>query len=357
MANSFQIGSAHPYPWPKTIGFHTLNTTDDIIQHLKNNKIWTVSEKLDGCNLCLSTQGWIASRNIIVSNRESPKLVYQGVQLNKVHEIFLKMDKLKILLQKHLISNVNFDVMVYGELILQGTATTKHDIFNYKERKMLPGDFYGFALGLNFPTTTKIPLIFKNGFFHNQDFFIVPFSFFLKKIFDQCDINCPPILAIGNLNEIIENEIFKDKINKRKIEGVILSGNKGEGLLKWKYIKHPSESLLAHFEKLSDVFPSMKSFQEMCQYSNNFVNTIEETQLKNIMEIYFKLIETKLCNNLKEARKEGNFTFNLILEMEVNQLLNSVKESTVKILDPLLCNTMKEIIRQDIKMYVNKNLM
>jgi hypothetical protein len=133
MANSFQIGSAHPYPWPKTIGFHTLNTTDDIIQHLKNNKIWTVSEKLDGCNLCLSTQGWIASRNIIVSNRESPKLVYQGVQLNKVHEIFLKMDKLKILLQKHLISNVNFDVMVYGELILQGTATTKHDIFNYKE--------------------------------------------------------------------------------------------------------------------------------------------------------------------------------------------------------------------------------
>ena len=61
------VGQRHPHPWPKIIGFHTQGAVDKVLRHMRDDRIWNVTEKLDGSNLTISTEGWIASRNLIIS--------------------------------------------------------------------------------------------------------------------------------------------------------------------------------------------------------------------------------------------------------------------------------------------------
>ena len=79
MQRSFDIGAAHPFSWPKINGFHTSSSAEEMVHHLKANKVWNVTEKLDGSNVCISTQGWISSKKQIISNRDNPKTVFQNV--------------------------------------------------------------------------------------------------------------------------------------------------------------------------------------------------------------------------------------------------------------------------------------
>ena len=43
---------------------------------------------------------------------------------------------------------------MYGEWIQEGTAGSKKDVFNYKQREIFKGNFYGFGFILTFPEET-----------------------------------------------------------------------------------------------------------------------------------------------------------------------------------------------------------
>ena len=43
------------------------------------------------------------------------------------------------------------EVVVYGEWIHKGTATSTKDEYNYAQRKILPGPFHAFGLGICLP--------------------------------------------------------------------------------------------------------------------------------------------------------------------------------------------------------------
>jgi len=65
-----QRGDPHPFSWPKISSFLTLQALDLVTKHIEENKEWNVCEKIDGCNVCVSNQGWIASRNKIIGHIE-----------------------------------------------------------------------------------------------------------------------------------------------------------------------------------------------------------------------------------------------------------------------------------------------
>ena len=362
MATSFEIGSPHPYAWPKTNGFHTRHSVEFIVKHLKENNIWNVTEKLDGCNLCFSSQGWISSRNKIISTRESPKTLFQGVHIQNMLNMFNKVDQLKDFLKTNVFKHEDFQVLLFGELILNGTGMGKHDIFKYKERKMMPGDFVCFAIGLVLPENTALPFIFKNGFLHegNQGpFYIVPMSFYLTRILEQVHITHTPLLATGMLDHILEMESLRDKMFGRHLEGLILSGNNGEGFIKWKYNERPSLELAQHYKELKELCmdsparKSVKKLQELHDFAYNYANKMEDTSYENMMTVYFHVRGIHLLQTLVKAKREGAFTFHLALEFETEKLLNHMRRSHDQMFDPLLNIQMRDQIKSDLKKYFN----
>jgi hypothetical protein len=274
--------------------------------------------------------------------------------------IFNKLDQLRDFLKKNILKNVDLQVLLYGELILNGTGMGKYDIYNYKERKMTPGDFVCFAIGLVLPEKTNLPFIFKNGFPHQGDqgsFYIVPMSFYLAKVLDQVHITHTPLLATGSLDHILEMESLREKMICRQVEGLVLSGNDGEGLIKWKYNESPSLSLTEHFKKMKDLCinsparKSVKQLQRVCDFACNFVNTMEDTSYNNMMYMYFQVRGSKLLETLVTAQSEGCFSFQLALEFEAEKLLNHMKRSHDQMFDPLLRIKMRDEIKSDLKTY------
>ena len=365
MAGSFDIGAPHPFCWPKTNGFHTHGSLEEMAQHLKENKTWNVTEKLDGSNVCLSTQGWMSSRNKIISKRDSPITVFQGVHLNKVEALFTKLDTLKELLRKNVFHGKEVEVLLYGELILKGTGMAKYDLYHYKKRQMLPGDIYCFGIGLILPEDTKLPLIFNNGFSHqgtHEHVYIIPMSYYLSQLLHQTHIEHTPLLFTGKLSHVFELDL-EDKVFQRIVEGFILSGTQGEGLIKWKYFDHPNSHLKHHFEEMMDLCKDsiaskgVSSLQQLCGIAHKFMTKLEDIDYQRLLYIYFQRKGVELVHFLHRARLEGTLSFNLALEKETEKLFQCIKRSFDDYhWDPKLCFLLKEKIYLAIKTYYQRRV-
>jgi hypothetical protein len=365
MASSLNMGSPHPFPWPKVNGFHTRSSMEEMVQHLKANKVWNVTEKLDGSNVCLSTQGWMASRNNIICTRDIPKTVFQGVHLKNVNLLFSKLDALKNLLQKNFFKGKELEVLLYGELILHGTGMTKYDLYHYKERKLLPGEIYCFAIGLILPEGTDLPLIFENGFPHqgaHQLCHIIPMSFYLSQLLQKTHIDHTPLLFSGALSDLVEIEYLENKIFQRKVEGFVLSGAKGEGFIKWKYIECPNDSLEKHFEDMMDLAGDsiatkcVTMLQELCAIGKKFITNLEDFRYKDMLKIYFQTEGEQFLQLLDKAKCEGLISFRLALEKETERVFRYIKDYLKEtcLLDPLFCHQLRNQISFELKEYYKK---
>jgi len=364
MESSFDIGAPHPFSWPKINGFHTRTSAEEMVNHLKANKTWNVSEKLDGCNMCLSTQGWMSSRNQIISTRDTPKTVFQGVQLKNISSLFSKLDTFKDLLQKNFFKGKEFEVLLYGELILQGTGMTKYDLYHYRERKLLPGEIYCFAIGLLLPEGTDLPLVFENGFPHqgqHQLCHIIPMSFYLSKLLQSTHIDHIPLLFSGALSDLVENEYLIEKIFHRKVEGFVLSGAKGEGFIKWKYIEDPTDECKAHLDNMWDLAgDSMATFgvgmlKEMFAVAKSFMNKLEDFRCNAMLEIYFESEGEKFIQLYDRSYSDGIMSFKLAFEKETERVFRYTKDCLKEscLLDPTFCHRLRDQISVELKNYYN----
>ena len=94
--------------------------------------------------------------------KQNPPIIEQigerGMETLKFQGLSLEKDRLETLLENacrlkehfklNLFENVDFELTLYGELILKATTTRGNDVYNYRKRNVNPGDYYCFGIGL-----------------------------------------------------------------------------------------------------------------------------------------------------------------------------------------------------------------
>ena len=244
-ASSFIIGDDHPFRFPKIKGFLSPDKLDETIQQLKENKVWNLSEKVDGCNVTVSSEGWFASRNKIIADCRDPNLtgrVWNNASLRNVPLVFQQALKLKSVL-KSAMKQDGIEVALYCELILPGTSTTAYDVYNYEARHIKKGNLYAFALGMFVPKNVHLPFMFDHALYmenlsnESNDYYIVPMNAYLSQLFNDLDIVHIPPQSVHHLASLLINAHHIDILMQRKKEGFVLTSNDGQGFIKWKYNK------------------------------------------------------------------------------------------------------------------------
>ena len=145
---ALKIQDSHPRPWPK---IESLLTMDKLHEVMEEDAF--VSEKLDGCNLSLSSSGLVCSRRQVLLNNPShaelAKTKFSGLTLEKLWQSLVQTrDLCKHFGQLLKVAPENLTVTVYGEMVQHGTASCKEDKFGYRKRNYIPGSFYAFGIGL-----------------------------------------------------------------------------------------------------------------------------------------------------------------------------------------------------------------
>ena len=244
-ASSFIIGDDHPFRFPKIKGFLSPDKLDETIQQLKENKVWNLSEKVDGCNVTISSEGWFASRNKIIADFRDPNLtgrVWNNASLRNVPLVFEQALKLKSVL-KSAMKQDGIEVALYCELILPGTSTTPYDVYNYKARHIKQGSLYAFALGMLVPKDVHLPFMFDHALYMENlsndcnDYYIVPMNMYLSQLLNDLDIVHIPPHSVHHLASLLIDTHHMDILMHRKKEGFVLTSNDGQGFIKWKYNK------------------------------------------------------------------------------------------------------------------------
>ena len=356
MSNTLEINSPMPYPWPKTIGFFSSNQTELIKKHVEENEKWYVSEKLDGCNVSLSTNGWIASRNKIIAHRNSKPTMYQGLPLTYVQSLFDPLDNLYDHLQTLFFPIGNFELVLYGEFIPKGTATSKFDIYNYVERGYDQGLLYAFGIGLVFDSPdrdfeTKIKNYFKHAFLHGAPFdkfvYIVPIDWFLTKLFYKYDIDCVKITSVEKLQNLFTKPWYSNLLLKRQIEGFILTNVNGKQLLKFKYPKSQSEYYTNHVNNLSSLgYPVFDKLLELYNNVPKYTCTLNTDLYIQLLEKYFN--QSKIQKSYLEFAP-FSFQFEPFVQTELKHILHLIQRDMENLTKLKLDPEVKCILHQKVQ--------
>ena len=138
-------------PWPKI---------DNIVECanlrllLERNASAVVSEKLDGSNLAVSSDGVVASRRFVILNEAADEedfftTKFVGETLENLLPVLDSAKRIsKYFNERIASSDGDFTVTLFGEFMSEGTATGKRDKFEYSKRGFLPGHFYAFGVGI-----------------------------------------------------------------------------------------------------------------------------------------------------------------------------------------------------------------
>jgi len=260
------------YTWPKTKNFFHPDVFDDVIEAIVEDSYCFVSEKLDGSNMCVSSKGYIASRNCIIA-REGDKLEekqFQKQSLKKIEPIFEKARALNNLLSEKLNTEPeNLETIVYGEFLVEGTASSKFDHYEYKENGLEVGKLYAFGIGLIFDdmlSSTLMGLRVKKLFgqkriqriFVDENspkrYFIVPLDNLVKHFLSLSGIDELPSNFGSKLSKVLnkDSRVIKN-LKERRAEGYIINIG-GSKIVKLKYPEGKCIMENEGIKKMTDVF-------------------------------------------------------------------------------------------------------
>jgi len=277
------LGEYHPYRWPNAIGFHAYQQgIDQMIEYLKEDKLWYVTKKLDGCPVTISSEGWIASKNRIVGKRSMKGLYFsQEVSLkeDKLETLFENIHKLKNELELTHFENNEIELMLYGKMIIKEMGSSKKGVCNYREKNIYPGDFICFGIGLVLPKNIQLPSEFSNAILNNkreeeQNCFAVPISSYLCELLTCCAIDHNRIYKHQTLSNILnDGELFHD-IRKKMWGGYILSGDTGEAMIELAPIlmRNTPYGNLHHRKILEKVLEILKSIDHSTPKNAQIMN-------------------------------------------------------------------------------------
>jgi hypothetical protein len=241
-------GSEFQHQWPSIPNVISESSITDICDLLEKDSIVSVTEKLDGCNVSISSQGYVATRRQIIcediSKTDLNKLKLQGVSLAHLKQILFKLKEAQEDIKTKLELS-DFELLIYGELILKGTATSTVDCYSYKTRGIRTGRLHAFGLGFNFnqDLTECEKKTFKEkaselvGRFDIETrspskFFIVPFNSRLCQFFQDRLFRTVPYLCDNSIKTVLSDKKLSDELIQKRYEGLCLSVY--DRMFKWK---------------------------------------------------------------------------------------------------------------------------
>lgn len=243
-----KVGSELQLQWPQTPGVLSVHSVNLIQDLLFKNPMMTVTEKLDGSNLCLSSAGWVASRRrIILENPNQAELdntKFCGVALSSIGDVQIKLKNIAEEVKTHF-DDKELEVLLYGEWIQKGTATSQSDRFKYADRGFQIGHLYSFGLGIYFNKMCDGPLLNQivnvlsvklgwNVILKQKpvQFFILGINKQLETFLRSKDLKCVPLLGENNFRDVLSSQSFTKHLLQRDFEGFILTSD--DVIIKWK---------------------------------------------------------------------------------------------------------------------------
>jgi hypothetical protein len=353
------IGSPLNYPWPKIPGAMSVNGAPLMLKAINENKKWFVSRKLDGCNVCISSAGWVGSRHQIIDhleqNAEFGKKKILQVTVEKLRPLFGKIFDLK---DKYL-SDINMDlssffnqqIILYGELILPGTSNSKFDVYKNKENGFQVGNLYVFGMGFVFQDRKTIRYenllkkYFQNVQVHQSvdgfsPYFIVPLNQKQKHWFIDLDIPTVEFFPAEKFVDIFTRKNkgnLKGPLESRLLEGYVLHDNTNE-MMKWKY---PFERTRYH-DALIDAFINewnendnqikvVNSLEHLYKYCDCYLTQYDKIDLEEYIEQFMTHHQVTFDNSLGDLwnrqlhnSSEKTFFFNCMLEHAQTKILHQL---------------------------------
>lgn len=306
-------GARLKYQWPSTPNVVSILSTDQIKETLNKNPIVSVSEKLDGSNICISSNGWIASRRVILVNNffeddlSTIKLV--GSSLSSLKQFEENIRAIHGELQR-CIKIQDFQTLLYGEWLQHRTAVSFEDRYQYKERGFKSGHLYVFGLSIildNEPTEAESMQLEKTLSEELGDSIIDKpepriFTFglgsklleFLKKH----GMDAAPFIAECSFEAALLNEAFTEKLINRTIEGFIMTG---QGfILKWKPVESQDRTFqiaaVSALRTNNDSFSitnAIDALEKVCMSAAEKSDRPKKKPEKRLYAQLFKSAETK----------------------------------------------------------------
>ena len=240
-----------------------------VLKLKSENAVVAVSEKLDGSNICVSTDNFVASRRKLIAQTHVDNLAskrFCNQSLASLNGVLDNAVCLKNLLKNSYFSEpkLDFDVLLYGEWIQEGTASSRVDKFHYHPRKIEAGQMYTFGLGIVFKTIltesqkqiVETQLSALNWWFNfcekdskNQTVVQIFLNQSLFAVLNHLKIQTVPFLGEHQFLQAINNEFFVETLVEQKCKGFILTSQNTE-ILKWKPVCSVTEYTTQVYETL-----------------------------------------------------------------------------------------------------------
>ena len=319
--------------WPK---IQPIFQSPNLETYGTENPTVLVSEKYDGSNLAVSSKGVVASRRTILlvqpTLEDLTKFTFQKVSLAKLDGMFDKLLKLKkgfisLLPDERMAMD---EVLVYGELILRGTANGKEDRFGYRSKGFDQGDLVIFGAGLTFDhNLDEMQLRDVKTHMQGQGFHII--SKTNSTFFIAMSPKLKSLLTAHNIGPMVEQKemvfseiapTYKKALMEQRMEGVIVSF--GPELVKWKGPLSCQQAFLSEVEESQEkvnqeTYEAFKAVVEESIAGSTKSNFKFNARLQNLLEEAYHSAKTKM-RDLKEHLEDGGSTEEYMNELELEML-------------------------------------
>jgi hypothetical protein len=161
------------------------------------------------------------------------------------------------------------------------------------------------------------------------------------------------------LANLLTNGEMIDILMERKKEGLVLSGNNGEGFIKWKYNNANvlKEQLSQSTQQLIDSQPlgsetrrGAENIKQVYESAVKYINKSDDVDHEALFSNHMSQHKEKWEAIMDEAAKQGNFYLTMaMLELEaevMRDMVQHVEKMTKKKLDPK--------VKMELKLYIVK---
>ena len=331
---SRSVGSLFDYPFPSIESILKESSIEPLKKAILENKKWSISEKLHGCNMALSSQLYVASKKRILANvfekSDLSETTFQQVSLKHLNKAWKKIENFQTVLKYECQMDMNLcdndELIIYGEFICNGTATSKYDVYNYKAQKIFPGQFYAFGVGFVFGAGKDLDFYEKKlkqyftrvqkmtSLTTGETYFVCLINPTNKKYLLHANIDTVVFEKSNLLVDLLTNKRHVSSLENRHLEGYVLHCE--NFVFKWKYPKGDSGiayNTLAFFKQ--NLFMSeneskvLASLQKIVDYGKEYIDKLDQ----NLLQVFYSKFQDK---------DEGRFEKRLKLLHDKHELEN-----------------------------------
>lgn len=357
-------GAECAFSWPCIQNILSVSSKEELLQSLSNNPTVSVTEKLDGSNICISSHNWVASRKVYICEdirtEDLQRKKFRNLPISSLKGVVTKLRKIADDIKPE--PELRTEALLYGEWLYYGTSRTQNDRFKYVKRGYKVAHVYAFGLGIRFDeelqggakTEFENFLTEKTGWgpalaSKTPNFYLITFNGKLNDFLESYGLETVAYLGDFSLKDALLHPTLALHFQNRSVEGFILSCDKF--IFKWKFNesgdKNSQEKALTELRALTsepDTLKVLQALQDTCLSDIEASKPKEKPKKHLYLEVlrsatskYPSLLDaldegdpstqetwTEICNNYKkflykEAKEDFiERGFNITDELEKN---------------------------------------